>query len=111
VGGTKADNYGDILVFLNPVFDEKGETVIGEDQGSCIRTRVATEKAGGAWECSITIMLEKGQISVKGPFYDKRNSTMAIIGGTGLYATARGEMDLLHIVPDDKRFAFVVHVK
>ena len=31
---------------------------------------------------------------VEGPFYDDRDSVLAITGGTGRYATARGEMRL-----------------
>jgi hypothetical protein len=56
----------------------------------CIRTA-----APGAWECIWTLSLGDGQITVEGPFLDASDSTLAITGGTGLYAHATGEM-LLH---------------
>ena len=49
---------------------------------------------GKAWECFWTLALEKGQLTVEGPFYDTSDSTLAITGGTGKYAEARGQMRL-----------------
>jgi hypothetical protein len=40
------------------------------------------------------LTLEKGQITVDGPFYDTGDSVLAITGGTGDYATASGQMTL-----------------
>jgi hypothetical protein len=39
--------------------------------------------------------LANGQITIEGPFLDAGDSTLAITGGTGAHANARGEM-LLH---------------
>ena len=36
----------------------------------------------------------RGQITVEGPFYDTHDSVLAITGGTGAYANARGSMEL-----------------
>ena len=33
-------------------------------------------------------------MTVEGPFYDTRDSVLAITGGTGAYANARGQMEL-----------------
>ena len=41
--------------------------------------------------------MEKGQLTVEGPFYDKGDSVLAITGGTGEYAGARGEMALCDV--------------
>jgi allene oxide cyclase len=49
---------------------------------------------GKGWECVWTLALEKGQLTIEGPFYDKGDSVLAITGGTGEYAGARGEMAL-----------------
>jgi hypothetical protein len=84
------DSAGDILVFANNVMDETGETQVGTDQGWCIRTNVA----GGAWECTWTLFLAQGQIVSQGPFLDAGPSTMAITGGTGEFAGARGQLEL-----------------
>ncbi len=88
-GGTAADNAGDILTFANPVFDAANRTRIGSDQGYCVRVVV-----GKAYECHFTVVLGAGQIAVDGPFYDDADSRMAVTGGTGAYAGARGEMGL-----------------
>ena len=87
--GEKGDTVGDILTFANKVYDEKNEKEIGSDQGYCFRVAV-----GEAWECNWTIVLADGQIVVEGPFYDAKSSVLAITGGTGSYADARGQMTL-----------------
>jgi hypothetical protein len=90
--GAKGDSVGDVLTFAN-------------DIGWCVRT-----VAGQSWECFWTTLLDKGQITVEGPYYDNKDSVLAITGGTGAYASARGEMKL-H-ARDDKGteydFAFTV---
>jgi hypothetical protein len=84
------DSVGDVLGFANEVFDATNQTKVGSDNGSCVRTAV-----GSAWECIWTLTLADGSITVEGPFYDTSDSTLAITGGTGAYAQARGSM-LLH---------------
>jgi hypothetical protein len=87
--GQEGDTVGDILTFANKVFDEKNEKQIGTDNGYCFRTAV-----GSAWECAWTLTLDDGSLTVQGPFYDKGDSMLAITGGTGEYAEARGSMKL-----------------
>jgi len=87
--GAEGDSVGDVLTFANTVYDAKNETEINTDNGYCLRTVV-----GGAWECHWILTLENGQITVDGPFYDTGDSVLAITGGTGEYAAARGEMTL-----------------
>jgi allene oxide cyclase len=87
--GPKGDSRGDVLAFANPVFDSGNTTKVGRDNGSCIRTAV-----GKAWECSWTTRLAGGSLVVEGPFYDTRDSTLAITGGTGAFSQARGVMHL-----------------
>lgn len=87
--GAKDDSVGDVLTFANDVFDEANATQVGTDNGWCVRTAV-----GKAWECFWTMMLKDGQITVEGPFLDAGDSVLAITGGTGAYAGAKGEMNL-----------------
>jgi hypothetical protein len=89
--GESGDTVGDILTFANQVYDEKNENEIGSDNGYCFRTVVGE---GAAWECHWILTLADGQLAVDGPFYDKGDSMLAITGGTGAYATARGQMTL-----------------
>ena len=87
--GDKGDTNGDVLTWSNELFDAANAKKVGSDNGWCIRT-----VAGKAWECGFTAMLEGGQITVEGPFYDAGDSVMAVTGGTGKYSKARGEMKL-----------------
>jgi allene oxide cyclase len=89
-GGGK-DVKGNILTFNNPVFDVANKKQVGHDEGFC--NRLAPKL--GIWECLWTTFVRGGQITVQGPFYDTRNSVLAITGGTGAYRNSRGQMSLL----------------
>jgi len=88
--GGGADATGNILTFHNKVFDRRDKKQVGHDQGFCVRI----SPAEGTYECMWTTFLAHGQITVEGPFYDKKNSVLAITGGTGAYRSARGEVNL-----------------
>jgi hypothetical protein len=83
------DSVGDVLAFANPVFNSSNAKQVGTDNGQCIRTAV-----GKAWECIWTVSLSGGQMTVEGPFYDTKDSTLAITGGTEDYKDASGQMTL-----------------
>ncbi len=85
----KGDSVGDMLVFANSVFDAANKTQVGTDQGYCVRTSV-----GKSWECFWTLILKAGQITVEGPFLDEGDSLLAVTGGTGKYAGAKGSLKL-----------------
>ncbi len=85
--GAAGDSQGDTIAFDNPVFDPVTHHSLGRSRGQCTRTAV-----GAAYECTWTTSLPKGSVMVSGPFYDAADSTLAIIGGTGEYRNARGEM-------------------
>ena len=102
--GASGDSVGDILTFANDVFDATNATKAGADQGYCVRV-----VAGTSYECTWTTFLPGGQIVVAGPFYDAKDSTLAITGGTGRYRDARGTMEL-HARSGGTEFAFVFHV-
>jgi hypothetical protein len=87
--GAKGDSVGDLLVFANKVYDAANKTQLGTDNGYCVRTIV-----GKSWECFWTLTLKAGQITVEGPFMDSGDSLLAVTGGTGKYAGARGSMKL-----------------
>jgi len=88
-GGGAGDAAGNILTFSNDVFDQSNSTKVGSDQGYCVRIVV-----GESWECNWTTFLAGGQVTVEGPFYDTRDSVLAITGGTEAYANVRGSMEL-----------------
>jgi hypothetical protein len=104
--GVKDDSPGDLLTFANPLFDAANKQQVGTDQGFCVRV-----VAGKSWECWWTAMLEGGQITVQGPFMDAGDSVMAITGGTGKYANARGQMKLHYRDPKGKEFDFTYELE
>lgn len=99
--GAQGDSAGDILTFANEVFDEANKTKVGDNNGWCIRT-----VPGKAWECFWTLTLAGGQITVEGPFLDGKDSTVAVTGGTGEYAGARGDMQLHARNPEGTEYDF-----
>ncbi len=101
--GEKGDSVGDLLTFANAVFDAKDAKQVGTDQGYCVRV-----VAGAAYECNWTVLLPKGNLVVEGPFYDAKDSTLAITGGTGAYARARGTMRL-HALEGGTKYRFSYH--
>jgi allene oxide cyclase len=105
-GDPNNDKLGNILTFANKVYDKANKHKVGSDQGYCIRTVV-----GKAWECNWTTFLKPGSITVEGKFSDTGNTVLAITGGTGAYATARGEMDLEYHNKKGTAFDFVFHLK
>lgn len=88
--GKTGDSPGDLLTFHNKIYDQADATVVGSDQGSCIR--ISPKK--GSWECVYTTFLEGGSITVETPFYDTKDSVGAVTGGTGTYSGASGTIDL-----------------
>jgi allene oxide cyclase len=95
---------GDVLTFANDVFDKSNTTKVGHDQGYCVRVI-----AGESWECIWTTFLDRGQITVEGPYYDTKDSVLAITGGTGAYARIRGSMEL-KARPGGTEFDFIFHL-
>jgi Allene oxide cyclase len=106
--GASGDSAGDILTFgQNEVFDADDKNKVGFDQGICYRI-----VPGKAWECIWTLALDKGQLTVEGPFYDKGDSVLAITGGTGEYAGAQGEMALSDVSGGEgTKYSFTYRIK
>ncbi len=103
--GGSGDVTGNLLTWHNKVYNPADTKQVGTDQGSCVRI----DPAEGSWECSWTTFLAKGQITVQGPYYDTKNSVLAITGGTGAYTTARGDMSLISHKGGTEYF-FVFHL-
>jgi hypothetical protein len=103
---SEEDSVGDVLAFANPVFDEANKEEVGSDNGQCIRTA-----AGKAWECIWTVSLDNGQIMVEGPFYDGKDSTLAITGGSDEYDNVSGQMRLHARNDEETEYDFTYEVE
>lgn len=99
------DSAGDVLTFANPLFDSNNAQQVGTDQGYCVRV-----VAGESYECIWTAFLDEGQITVEGPFYDAKASTLAITGGTKDFRGARGQMQLEARDREGKEFNFIYQI-
>ena len=105
-GVKKGDSLGDVLTFANEIYNADNTKKVGSDNGFCVRTQV-----GKAWGCVWTTFLPSGQLTVDGPFLDAGDSKLAITGGTGGYARARGWMNLHARNAKGTEFDFAFHVQ
>jgi type II secretory pathway pseudopilin PulG len=105
-GDAETDKVGNVLTFANNVYDSANKRQVGTDQGYCVRMVV-----GQTWECNWTTFLKSGSLTVEGKFSDTSNTVLAITGGTGAYATARGEMNLRYHNKDGTAFDFIYRVR
>jgi allene oxide cyclase len=105
-GDAETDKVGNVLTFANKVYDSANKRQVGTDQGYCVRMVV-----GQTWECNFTTFLKSGSLTVEGKFSDTSNTVLAITGGTGAYATARGEMNLNYHNKAGTAFDFIYHVR
>jgi allene oxide cyclase len=104
--GAKGDSVGDLLTFANEVFDADDKNKVGSDQGICFRT-----VPGKTWECIWTLNLDKGKLTVEGPFNDTGDSVFAVTGGTGEFAGAQGEMALSAYGTKGDAYTFIYKLK
>ncbi|NTY60443.1 allene oxide cyclase family protein [Mycolicibacterium sphagni] len=100
------DSLGDILAFYNPLYDESNANKVGTSSGACFRTAI-----GSAYECIWTATVPGGQLTAEGPFYDGKDSTLAITGGTGDYDQARGQMALHSRNAQGTEYDFIYSIK
>jgi allene oxide cyclase len=103
--GPTGDSIGDVRVFSNDLYDAENATVVGADQGFCVRTVV-----GKRMECTWTNIFENGTIVTQGAGLDAAFAgapmTVAITGGTGDYVGAKGEMTITKLEDADHQFTF-----
>jgi hypothetical protein len=101
--GPAGMSLGDVLAFGNNMYDASNTTVVGRNQGSCSRTNL-----GVSWECNVTVLLPDGNIAGQGAFLDNlaTPTVLAVIGGTGKYRNARGQVTLQARNPQGTEFNF-----
>lgn len=85
--GDEGDSMGDTLSFSNDLYDADDANVVGNINGSCVRTN-----PGKMWECSFTTSFDDGAMTAQGPFQDTGEGSFAITGGAGKYSGASGEL-------------------
>jgi hypothetical protein len=89
VKGSVTTPTSDLTQFRGPLTNGAGNRV-GHLQGYCVTINDDT----GAAECTTTMFLAGGQITLTGPTYDRdvhATFDQAVAGGTGRYQNARGQ--------------------
>ena len=88
---------GDVFAFSSPVFDQSRATRLGTVSVQCTVTKPGTE-ARSESICVGAFQLKDGTIALTAPLKgDPRTVTVAITGGTGAYAGARGTLQTTNV--------------
>ena len=83
---------GDLVVVRDGVLRENGSPA-GTFNQVCTLVKAAGNPFTSEYECSGSLALEDGTITMQGPFVPaKAEQSAALTGGTGEYRTARGEV-------------------
>ena len=114
--GTAGPSPGDQFTFTGDVFDRPGGALLGSATGMC--TTLTGDATAGASTCNVTFTLDGGQIVVQSlldngaTFVRGEPNPLSIVGGTGIYRTARGDgtMQVPVDVPDQTDANFVLGV-
>ena len=77
-------------IFTGNLYDRTNETRVGRDQGVCFNT------TPGMAQCTLTIFLGNSQIVLAGGMSTTGQGTIAVVGGTSLYAGAQGSASRFH---------------
>jgi hypothetical protein len=103
---------GDRVAFSDDLFTAKGGTTLGTDDGACTVTRVTNAATGsGVLLCAVTFSLPGGDIETQalntltnGGF--RGTQAGSIIGGTGKYRHAGGQLSITFLSPTEATITF-----
>jgi hypothetical protein len=84
---------GDEIVFEDVLLDDDGD-VVGEGGGTCVVTDLRETAPLLRLACDATYELRGGQVVAQGRTTNDAVKTLAIVGGTGRYVGASGELEL-----------------
>jgi len=83
---------GDKLAFRSPLFDKKGGTRVGTLYADGTVVRGTTFRTASIIATGTYVLNDGSQIAVQGYFSFAKDSTAAVVGGTGRYEGARGHL-------------------
>jgi hypothetical protein len=91
--GTPGPGVGDLLVFQDRVLSRGRQ--VGVQGGSCTITALLPD--GFQTFCTGTVLFADGQVAFQGLVTDKPEKRMAVVGGTGRYRDAGGELTVVEL--------------
>lgn len=99
--------FGDQFVISAPLFNAAGTERRGHLHGVC----TFMDKAGVASDCAITLFLHQGEVLVRGlvDFNTANHTTGAVLGGSGMYRNARGQVTFVNSTGDTE--GFILHLE
>ena len=97
--GSPGPGIGDMLVFQDQILDRHSGQQVGVEAGTCTITAVID--TGFQTHCVGTVSLPAGQIAFQGLVTNAPEKQMAIVGGTGRYRTAAGQLTVLELGEND----------
>jgi len=106
---------GDYFVATENLFRQS--TKVGTDHATCTLTRLEPRTGAPkrfAAQCLVTLVLPEGQVTAQGVRTGALSQrqpprfTLAITGGTGAYATARGQVRIVDLNATDSRLTLTL---
>ncbi len=90
--GTPGITQGDLVIVRDGVL-RPDHTPAGTFNQACTLMKAGTNPFNSQYECSGSIALANGTVTMEGPFDPTQaEQTAAVTGGTGAFRTARGEV-------------------
>jgi hypothetical protein len=89
---TLSPSRGDQIVFEDTLL--RRGTQVGSGGGSCTVTAVVPADPPIALACQVTYQLADGQVAAQGRASNAPVKTLAVVGGTGRYSGASGELTI-----------------
>jgi hypothetical protein len=110
-----APTVGVTFVAGGDLFNEAGATKLGDAYSQCSVAKLDAATLTTTATCATTLRLEHGEILLGGlRVYSSghfNDTTMAILGGTGDYSTARGEATTHLVDPVNTTYKFTVNIQ
>ncbi len=100
---------GDRIAARGPLLDETRSERLGTTYLQCLVQRRIFEPDRGLWNCNFVLELEDGDIVLQG--LDPRGPgvyEMAVLGGTGAYASATGDATFTDVGTDVDAYTDIV---
>ncbi|CAA7397381.1 unnamed protein product [Spirodela intermedia] len=96
---------GDLVPFTNKVYHGSMEKRLGITAGICVLIQHVPERGGDRYEAIYSFYFgEYGHLAVQGPYLTYEDSYLAVTGGSGVFAGARGQVKLQQLIFPVKLF-------